>query len=38
VGAVLFDKIKKKEYRVKSKLVVNCTGIHADEMRKKDNP
>jgi glycerol-3-phosphate dehydrogenase len=36
-GAVLFDKIKKKEYRVKSKVVVNCTGIFADSVRTKDN-
>ena len=34
----MFDKIKKKEYKVKSKVVVNCTGIHADELRLKDNP
>lgn len=26
-GAILFDKLKKKEYRVKSKVVVNCAGI-----------
>jgi glycerol-3-phosphate dehydrogenase len=37
-GAVLFDKIKQKEIRVKSKVVVNCAGVHADEVRKRDNP
>lgn len=37
-GAVLYDKIKHKEFRVKSKVVVNCSGIHADEIRKRDNP
>jgi glycerol-3-phosphate dehydrogenase len=36
-GAILFDKIKNKEYKVKSKVVVNCAGIHADELRKKDD-
>lgn len=38
VGAVLYDSLKKKEFKVKSKFVVNCTGIHADELRLKDNP
>ncbi|TNV82208.1 hypothetical protein FGO68_gene1860 [Halteria grandinella] len=37
-GAVLFDKLKQKEFKVRSKLVVNCAGIHADELRLKDNP
>jgi len=32
-GAIVFDKIKKKEYRIKSKVVVNCTGIHSDTLR-----
>ena len=36
-GAILFDKIKKKEYKVKSKVVVNCTGIHSDTLRKIDD-
>lgn len=26
-GAVLFDKIKMKQFTVKSKVVVNCAGI-----------
>lgn len=38
VGAKLFDRISKKEFAVKSKVVVNCTGIHADELRLQDNP
>lgn len=37
-GAVLFDKINKKKFEVKAKAVVNATGIHADELRKKDDP
>ncbi len=36
-GAIVFDKIKKKEYRIKSKVVVNCTGIHSDTLRLQDN-
>ena len=37
-GAVLYDKLKKKEFRVKSKVVVNCTGVFSDQMRIKDKP
>lgn len=37
-GAVLYDKINKKQFKVKSKVVVNCAGVHADEIRKKDDP
>lgn len=37
-GAVLFDKLKQKQFTVNSKVVVNCAGIHADEVRLKDNP
>jgi glycerol-3-phosphate dehydrogenase len=37
-GAILYDILKKKQFKVKSKVVVNCTGIHADELRLKDNP
>jgi glycerol-3-phosphate dehydrogenase len=29
--------LKKKEFPVNAKVVVNCTGIHADEIRLKDN-
>ena len=36
-GAVLFDKIKQKQYTVKAKIVVNCAGVHADEVRMKDD-
>ena len=36
-GAVLYDSIKKKEFKVKAKVVVNCTGIHADTLRLKDD-
>jgi glycerol-3-phosphate dehydrogenase len=37
-GAVLYDKIAKKEFKVKGKVVVNCAGVHADELRTKDDP
>lgn len=37
-GAVLFDKLKKKQFAVKAKVVVNCAGVHADELRLKDDP
>lgn len=37
-GAVLYDKMSKKNFTVKSKVVVNCAGIHADELRMKDDP
>lgn len=37
-GAVLYDKLKKTKINVKSKVVINCAGIHADEIRLKDNP
>jgi glycerol-3-phosphate dehydrogenase len=37
-GAVLYDKLKKKEFKVNAKCVVNCTGIYADEIRLKDDP
>ncbi len=37
-GAIVYDSLKKKQFRIKSKAVVNCTGIHADELRLKDNP
>jgi len=36
-GAVLFDRLAQKEFKVKSKIVVNCAGIQADELRLKDN-
>ena len=37
-GAIVLDKLKNKQFKVKSKVVVNCAGIHADELRIKDNP
>ena len=33
-GAVLVDKINGDKIRVKCKVVVNCTGVHSDEIRK----
>eukprot|EP00347_Sterkiella_histriomuscorum_P017566 403348844 len=38
VGAVLQDNLTKKQFKVKCKVLVNCAGIHADELRLKDNP
>jgi len=38
VGAVLHDKVKNKEFKVKCKALVNCTGAHSDELRLKDDP
>ena len=39
-GAMCIDKMEKdsKPFPVKAKIVVNCAGVHADELRKKDNP
>ena len=38
IGAKLYDRLGKKEFTVKSKVVVNCAGIHSDELRVKDKP
>ena len=32
-GAKLYDRLAQKEFTVKSKVVVNCAGIQADELR-----
>lgn len=37
-GAILHDSLTKKEFPVKAKVVVNCTGIFADQVRKMDKP
>lgn len=37
VGAVLEDKLTKKELHVKAKVFVNCAGVHADKIRKMAN-
>ena len=37
VGAKVFDRIKGKEFTVHAKCVVNCAGVHADELRLQDN-
>jgi glycerol-3-phosphate dehydrogenase len=34
---VLYDKLKNKKFNVKAKVVVNCAGIFADELRLKDD-
>ena len=36
-GAVLQDKLDGKEFKVKAKVVVNCSGIFADSLRLKDD-
>jgi len=38
IGAKLYDTIAKKEFNVKCKVVVNAAGIHADELRLRDEP
>jgi len=39
-GAVCVDKLDPsgKPFTVKAKVVINCAGVHADELRKMDNP
>jgi glycerol-3-phosphate dehydrogenase len=37
-GAVLIDRLTKKQFTVKSKVVVNAAGVHADIIRQKDEP
>lgn len=37
VGAKLLDRLNNKEFTVYAKCVVNCAGIHSDELRLKDN-
>lgn len=37
IGATVYDKLKNKQFKINSKVVVNCAGIYADELRKKDN-
>ena len=37
-GVVFVDKVSNKEYKVKAKCVVNCTGSFADSIRKMDDP
>ena len=36
-GAVLKDNLSDKTFPVKAKVVINCTGIFADQVRKMDN-
>ncbi|CDW82478.1 glycerol-3-phosphate dehydrogenase [Stylonychia lemnae] len=36
-GAILNDTLKQKQFKVKCKVLVNCAGIYADELRIKDN-
>lgn len=40
IGAMCVDKLdpESKPFAVKAKVVVNCAGVHADELRKKDKP
>jgi len=37
-GAVCVDTVSNKEFTVKAKCVVNCTGVHADLVRAMDKP
>ena len=38
IGAIVYDKLAGKEHKVKAKVVVNCAGVHSDELRLKDDP
>ena len=31
IGVKVFDRLKKKDFEIKSKIVVNCTGIYCDD-------
>lgn len=37
-GVTFYDKIHKKEYKIKAKYVINCTGVWSDKIRQMDNP
>lgn len=37
-GAILFDYMENKEFKVKAKSIVNCTGIFTDTIRQQDDP
>ena len=37
-GGVIHDKTTDKQYNIKAKCIVNCTGAFADNIRKLDNP
>ena len=37
-GAVVRDRLTGKEFKIKSKVFVNTTGVHIDEIRKLDDP
>lgn len=36
-GAVLFDKNKNETFKVKTKVLVNCTGVFSDTLRKMND-
>ena len=38
IGAKVKDELNGKEFEIKSKAVVNCTGVFADKIRIKDDP
>jgi glycerol-3-phosphate dehydrogenase len=38
VGAIVKDRFTGKEFTLKSKIIVNATGVHIDEIRKLDDP
>ena len=40
IGGTCVDKMdpEGKEFNVKAKVVINCAGVHADEIRKMDKP
>lgn len=40
IGAICVDKLdpEGQEFEIKAKVVVNCAGVHADEIRQMDKP
>ena len=38
IGAKALDTLNNKELNLKCKVAVNCTGLHSDEIRLKDDP
>ena len=37
-GAIIYDKINKKELKIKCKVAINATGVFGDQIRKMANP
>jgi glycerol-3-phosphate dehydrogenase len=37
-GAILFDYMENKEFKIRAKVIVNCAGHRSDLIRFQDNP